>query len=206
MPPEGLIRSTKNTCARVQSINMLFLSLRRRTILGFGLVIAISANSDDGCNIYSWGLNHGLLDQSMAKPFKQKVLQSQQLVLHISTLAPKVWTVSTDGPYTTKIDAIGEIPVQRHSGSNCVYTNDPITRDRHSKILNMLRAHCSKGTEDESLVDLVSKLLFMEARGTKGQQIEPCSMTAGVQLHKRRARRASLRQDSPKLRELSSKI
>lgn len=80
----------------------------------------------------------------------------------ISTLAPEVWTVSTDGPYTTKIDAIGDIlgcPVQRHSGSNFSYTNDPITRDRHSKILNMLRAHCSKGTEDESLVDLVSKLL-----------------------------------------------
>lgn len=98
----------------------------------------------------------------MAKPFKQKVLQSQQLVQYLRWRLGYVWTVSTDGPYTAKIDAIGEIlgcPVQRHSGSNFSYTNDPITRDRHSKILIMLRAHCSKGTEDESLVDLVSKLL-----------------------------------------------
>ena len=88
----------------------------------------------------------------------------------IHSLAPEVWTVSTDGPYTAKIDmwaygyAIAEIlgySSQKYPGPDGFYAaNSRISRNRHSKILQMLRAHCEKTTEDESLVDLVFKLLI----------------------------------------------
>ena len=102
----------------------------------------------------------------------------------ISTLAPEVWTVSKDGPYTVKIDmwaygyAIAEIlgySAEEYSGPNGVYTNDPqITRNQHAVILRMLRAHCRKVTEDEPLVDLVSKLLVWkpEERWSADQALE----------------------------------
>lgn len=86
----------------------------------------------------------------------------------ISTLAPEVWTVSTDGPYTAKIDmwaygyAIAQILIfalQRSHGPKLFYGNNPITSDRHSEIFRLLRFHCSKMSEDEPLVDLISKLL-----------------------------------------------
>lgn len=87
----------------------------------------------------------------------------------ISTLAPEVWTVSRDGPYTAKIDmwaygyAIAQILVftlQGSQGPKLFYGNSPITSDRHLGILDMLRFHCSQVREDEPLVDLVLKLLI----------------------------------------------
>ena len=102
----------------------------------------------------------------------------------IPTLAPEVWTVSTDGPYTMKIDtwaygyAIAEIlgySTQKYPGPNGFYgNNDAITRDRHSTILEMLRAHCSMASEDELLVDLVRKLLEWdpEKRWSASQALE----------------------------------
>lgn len=93
----------------------------------------------------------------------------------IHILAPKVWTISTDGPYTAKIDmwaygyAITEIlgySVTRYPGLDGYHINNPqITRNRHMAILEMLRAHCYKITEDEPLVDLLSKLLVWEPEG-----------------------------------------
>ena len=93
----------------------------------------------------------------------------------ICTLAPEVWTVSTDGPYTAKIDmwaygyAIAEIlgySVAKYPGLDGYRTNNPrITRNRHIAILDMLHAHCNTVTEDEPLVDLVSKLLVWEPEG-----------------------------------------
>ena len=90
----------------------------------------------------------------------------------IHTLAPEVWTVSVDGPYTKKIDmwaygyAIAELlkySVRKYPGRDGFSTNDPrITHNRHSAMLEMLRARCDKVTEDEPLVDLVSKLLVWE--------------------------------------------
>ena len=90
----------------------------------------------------------------------------------IHTLAPEVWTVSTAKAYTDKIDmwaygyAIAEIlgySLQKYPGQDDFYTNDPrITHNRHSAILEMLRAHVNKITEDEPLADLVSKLLVWE--------------------------------------------
>lgn len=86
----------------------------------------------------------------------------------IPTLAPEVWTVRRDGPYTAKIDmwaygyAIAEILVfifQKSQGPKYFYDNNPITSERHSQIFHMLRFHCSQRSEDEPLVDLVSKLL-----------------------------------------------
>ena len=87
----------------------------------------------------------------------------------IPTLAPEVWTVRRDGPYTAKIDmwaygyAIAEILVftlQKSQGPKYFYENSPITPFRHSEILRMLRFHCIHMSEDEPLVDLVSKLLI----------------------------------------------
>ena len=88
----------------------------------------------------------------------------------IHSLALDVWTVFTDGPYTAKIDmwaygyVIAEIlgySSQKYSGLDDFYAaNSRIPRNRHLKILKMLRAHCEKTTEDESLVDLVFKLLI----------------------------------------------
>lgn len=98
-------------------------------------------------------------------------------------MAPGVWTVATDGPYTAKIDiwaygyAIAEIlvcPLQKHPGPKFFYTNAPITRGRHSAILSMLRAHCSKAIENEPLVNLVSKLLVwkLEERWSADQALQ----------------------------------
>ena len=77
----------------------------------------------------------------------------------IYTLAPEVWTVARDGPYTAKIDmwaygyAIAE--VLGYKPQEC----SKITHDRHASILKTLRASHVKGTDGEPLVDLVSKLL-----------------------------------------------
>lgn len=90
----------------------------------------------------------------------------------ICTLAPEVWTVSTDGPYTNRIDmwaygyAIAEIlgySIQKYPGADGFRGNNPpITRNRHAAILEMLRAHCEEAVEDKPLVDLASKLLAWE--------------------------------------------
>ncbi len=90
----------------------------------------------------------------------------------IDTLAPEVWTVATDGPYNAKIDMwaygyaiatiLGYSPA-KYPGRDGYQPNHPhITPDRHSAILKMLRAHCSRATEDKPLVDLVSKLLVWD--------------------------------------------
>ncbi len=93
----------------------------------------------------------------------------------ICTIAPEVWSVSIHGPYTAKIDmwaygyAIAEImgySVAKHPGSDGYRTNNPqITRNRHIAILEMLHAHSKRVTEDEPLVDLVSKLLVWNPEG-----------------------------------------
>ncbi len=93
----------------------------------------------------------------------------------ICTLAPEVWTVSTHGPYDAKIDmwaygyAIAEIlgySIAKYPGSDGYRTNNPpITRNRHVAVLEMLRAHCERATEDAALVDLVSKLLVWKPGG-----------------------------------------
>lgn len=81
------------------------------------------------------------------------------LIGPIHTLAPEVWTAKPSNPYTAKIDtwaygyAIANILGYSTSG------NHPITPTRHSTILGRLRAHSQMSSEDEPLVDLVSKLL-----------------------------------------------
>ena len=84
----------------------------------------------------------------------------------IPTLAPEVWTVRADGPYTAKIDmwaygyAIAEIlgySVHKHPSTD--RTRSHITTSRFSAILRMLRDHCETSPEDEPLVDMVEKLL-----------------------------------------------
>lgn len=87
----------------------------------------------------------------------------------IHTLAPEVWAVSREGPYTNKIDmwaygyAVVEIlgySVAKYPGPEGYHSNNPpITYHRHQAILEMLRAHRNEVTEDEPLVDLISKLL-----------------------------------------------
>ncbi|MCJ1391563.1 hypothetical protein MMC18_004427 [Xylographa bjoerkii] len=77
----------------------------------------------------------------------------------IHTLAPEVWTVAKDGPYTAKIDtwaygyAIAEVLGYKAPD------NSKITYERLVSIFKVLRASYVKGTDDELLVDLVSKLL-----------------------------------------------
>lgn len=89
----------------------------------------------------------------------------------ISTCAPEVWTASPSRPYTSQIDtwaygfAIAQILIfaaQKKLGSAYFYENVPITRARHLVILDFLREHCRIASEDESLVDLVSKLLVWD--------------------------------------------
>lgn len=85
------------------------------------------------------------------------------------TVAPEVWTSSSENPYTAKIDmwaygyAIADIlgySVQKFPGPEGFRTNNPeIIPDRHLAILQMLRAHRLQGAEDMPLVDLVIKLL-----------------------------------------------
>ena len=78
----------------------------------------------------------------------------------IYTLAPEVWTVAQHGPYTAKIDmwaygyAIAEVLGYKPSE----YAK--ITQNQLASILMALRAVYVSGTEGESLVDLVSKLLI----------------------------------------------
>ena len=77
----------------------------------------------------------------------------------IHTLAPEVWTVARDGPYTAKIDtwaygyAIAEVLGYKPR------ENSRITHDRHASILRILRASYARGSDGEPLVDLVSRLL-----------------------------------------------
>ena len=84
----------------------------------------------------------------------------------LTTLAPEVWTVRANGPYTAKIDmwaygyAIAEIlgySVQKYPSTD--RTRSHITPSRFSAILMMLRDHCETSPEDEPLVDMVEKLL-----------------------------------------------
>lgn len=93
----------------------------------------------------------------------------------ICTLAPEVWTVDTDGPYTHKIDlwaygyAIAEIlgySVQKYPGATGFHgdKNPQITRDRYAAILAMLLAHGEETPEDRPLVDLASKLLSWKSQ------------------------------------------
>ena len=87
----------------------------------------------------------------------------------IHSLAPEVWTADEDSPYDAKIDlwalgyAMAELwgySVQRYPGSDgFTVINPPITYNRHTAILEMLRAHRDNTPEDASLVDLVFKLL-----------------------------------------------
>jgi serine/threonine protein kinase len=102
----------------------------------------------------------------------------------ICTLAPEIWSVSMDGLYHHKIDlwvydyAIAEIlgyNVQQYPCPDGFHTNNPqITRNRHGAILQMLHAHCVKVSEDESLIDLASKLLVWkpEERWSAAQALE----------------------------------
>ncbi len=82
----------------------------------------------------------------------------------IYTLAPEVWTVARDGPYTAKIDtwaygyAIAEVLGYRPPDSS------RITQERLASILRALRASYVRGTDGEPLVDLVSKLLVWKPR------------------------------------------
>lgn len=82
----------------------------------------------------------------------------------IYTLAPEVWTVVSDGPCTAKVDtwaygyAIAEVLVYKPSDSS------RITQERLASILRALRASYVRGTDGESLVDLVSKLLVWKPR------------------------------------------
>ena len=77
----------------------------------------------------------------------------------VYTLAPEVWTVARDGPYTAKIDtwaygyAIAEVLGYKPPD----YVK--ITQDELASILGTLRASYGRGTDGEPLVDLVSKLL-----------------------------------------------
>lgn len=102
----------------------------------------------------------------------------------ICTLAPEVWTVSIDGPYTHKIDVwaygytIAEIlgySVSKFLGRDGNCGNNPrITRNRHAAILEMLHAHCERAAEDALLVDLATKLLTWRAaeRWSAAQALE----------------------------------
>ncbi len=103
----------------------------------------------------------------------------------IYTLAPEVWTVDMDGPYTHKIDswayglAIVEIlgySILKYSGGTGFYRdkNPRITHDRHATILAMLHTHGKKTPEDKPLVDLASKLLawMPEDRWSAAQALE----------------------------------
>ncbi|MCJ1402329.1 hypothetical protein MMC11_005549 [Xylographa trunciseda] len=82
----------------------------------------------------------------------------------IHTLAPEVWTVAKDGPYTAKIDtwaygyAIAELLGYKPRD------NSKITQERLVSILRTLRASYARGTDGEPLVDLVSKLLVWRPR------------------------------------------
>lgn len=77
----------------------------------------------------------------------------------IHTLAPEVWMVAKDGPYTAKIDtwaygyAIAEVLGYNPPGYS------KITQERLASIVRTLRASYARGTNGEHLVDLVSKLL-----------------------------------------------
>ena len=77
----------------------------------------------------------------------------------IYTLAPEVWTVAREGPYTAKIDtwaygyAIAEVLGYKPPDYS------KITQDRLGSILRTLRASYARETDGEPLVDLVSKLL-----------------------------------------------
>jgi serine/threonine protein kinase len=95
----------------------------------------------------------------------------------IHTLAPEVWTVSRDGPYTATIDlwafgyTIAELlgyTVAKHPGPDRLQRhnpyNPPITRNRHAAILDMLGVHAQNVSEDEELVDLCTKLLTWRPR------------------------------------------
>ena len=86
----------------------------------------------------------------------------------IPTCAPEVWTASSSHPYTLQIDlwsygfAVAQILIfalQKIAGSAYFNENVAITRARHSAILNLLNEHRRMASEDESLVDLVGKLL-----------------------------------------------
>ena len=102
----------------------------------------------------------------------------------ICTLAPEVWTVSTDGPYTHKIDvwaygyAVAEIlgySISKHPGADGDCGNNLcITRNQHAAMLGMLRAHCEKPVEDGPLVNLATKLLTWHAaeRWSAAQALE----------------------------------
>ena len=85
----------------------------------------------------------------------------------VHTLAPEVWTVSTTGRYTAKIDmwafgyAIAEwlVHFSKHNGPD---RNPLISRARHSMILEMLQAHGRKTPEDAPLVSLIDQLLIWD--------------------------------------------
>lgn len=77
----------------------------------------------------------------------------------IYTLAPEVWMVARDGPYTAKIDtwAYGYAIAVVLGYKPPDYSK--ITQDQLASILRTLRASYVRGTDSEPLVDLVSKLL-----------------------------------------------
>ncbi|KAF7508891.1 hypothetical protein GJ744_008600 [Endocarpon pusillum] len=91
----------------------------------------------------------------------------------ICTPGHEVWTVSTVGPYTHKIDvwaygyAIAETlgySISKYAGADGDYGNNPrITCNRHAAILGTVRAHCVNVAEDGPLVDLAAKLLSWKA-------------------------------------------
>ena len=136
----------------------------------------------------------------------------------IHSLAPEVWTVNIDGPYTAKVDtwaygyAIAEIlgySVQKYPGPDGFHTNNPrITRNRHSAILQMLRAHCDKTTEDAPLVDLIFKLLIWkpEQRWSAGQALEHHCWNSITQEEKKNStEEGPFRSKKTPLKDLSSK-
>lgn len=92
----------------------------------------------------------------------------------IYTLAPEVWTIARDGPYTAKIDTwaygytIAEVLGYKPPD------NSKITQERLAYILGILRASYIKGSDGEPLVDLVSKLLVWrpEDRWSAEQALE----------------------------------
>ncbi len=97
----------------------------------------------------------------------------------VHTLAPEVWTVSTTGEYTAKIDmwafgyAIAEwlVHFSRQHGQE---RNPKISKARLSMVLGMLEAHSKKIPEDAPLVDLIEKLLIWnpEQRFSAEQALE----------------------------------
>ena len=82
----------------------------------------------------------------------------------IYTLAPEVWTVARDSPYTAKIDtwaygyAIAEVPGYKPPDYS------KITQERLAPILRVLLASYVRKSDGEPLVDLVSKLLMWRSR------------------------------------------